>query len=168
MVVGTYINMIYIIISVPQINVDKFIVGRFTSHTTDGCPDGYMTIAEDQRSRASAPLHHHGTAAAATALAASLSGTPSASAAASGSGAASAEAVAAAAAALAASPSTSTGGQWCGTAWGYNVYYSEGSSINVSLLVRRLHQQQGLPDNFAFRLTYKVLRRADAKLRYDI
>lgn len=134
-------------------------MGRFTSHTTDGCPDGYMTIAEDQRSRASVPLHHH-PAASATSLAA----TSSASAASGSATAASAEAVAAAAAGLAASPSSS-GGQWCGTAWGYNVYYSEGSSINVSLLVRRLHQQQGLPDNFAFRLTYKVLRRADAKLR---
>lgn len=99
--------------------MDKFIVGRFTSHTRDGCPDGYMTIAE-------------------TTMAATVAATTATAAA---------------------------GGQWCGTAWGYNVYYSEGGSINVSLHVLRLHQQQGLPDNFAFRLTYKVLRRADAKLR---
>lgn len=114
--------------------MDKFIVGRFTSHTSDGCPDGYMTIAE----------HAHPFSAASADSSASTA--------------------VSAATAAAAAPSSS-GGQWCGTAWGYNVYYSEGASINVSLHVLRLHQQQGLPDNFAFRLTYKVLRRADAKLR---
>lgn len=136
----------------PQINVDKFIVGRFTSHTHDGCPDGYMTIAEH--------ASHPGTAtsgadtAGATAVSAAVTAAASATASSSSSSSTSSSSAAA-----------SSGGQWCGTAWGYNVYYSEGASINVSLHVLRLHQQQGLPDNFAFRLTYKVLRRADAKLR---
>lgn len=92
-----------------QINVDKFNVGRFLSHTNDGCPDGYMTISE----RDFTPMD----------------------------------------------------GRWCGTAWGYNVYYSESSSINVSLKIYKLYQQQGLTDNFSFKLTYKFLKRTDAKLR---
>lgn len=101
-------NEIYFI-SRPQINVDKFNVGRFLSHTSDGCPDGYMTISE----RDFTPMD----------------------------------------------------GRWCGTAWGYNVYYSESSSINVSLKIYKLYQQQGLTDNFSFKLTYKFLKRTDAKLR---
>lgn len=93
-----------------QINIDKFNVGRFLSHTTDGCPDGYMTITERDF--------------------------------------------------------PSMGGQWCGTAWGYNVYYSESSSINVSLWIYKLfQQQQGLTDNYSFKLTYKFLTKTNAKLR---
>lgn len=92
-----------------QINVDKFNVGRFISHTNEGCPDGYMAIAERDF--------------------------------------------------------PSMGGQWCGTAWGYNVYYSESSSINVSLKIYKLFQQQGLTDNFSFKLTYKFLKKTVAKLR---
>ena len=84
-------------------------MGRFVSHTDDGCPDGYMTIYERDF--------------------------------------------------------PSMNGQWCGTAWGYNVYYSESSSINVSLKIFKLLQQQGLTDSFAFKLTYKFLTRNDAKLR---
>lgn len=34
-----------------------------------------------------------------------------------------------------------TGGQWCGSAWGYTVYYSEASSLNVTLQLDRLSQQ---------------------------
>lgn len=60
----------------------------------------------------------------------------------------------------------SMGGQWCGTALGYNVYYSESSSINVSLWIYKLFQQQGLTDNFSFKLTYKFLKKTVAKLRY--
>lgn len=59
-----------------------------------------------------------------------------------------------------------TGGQWCGTVWGYNVYYSESSSINITLnLLKFFQPQQGITDNFAFKLTYKFLKRTDAKLR---
>ncbi len=65
--------MEFILFPLSQINVDKFNVGRFLSHTSDGCPDGYMTISE----RDFTPMD----------------------------------------------------GRWCGTAWGYNVYYSESSSI---------------------------------------
>lgn len=62
-------------------------------------------------------------------------------------------------------------GKWCGNAWGYNVYYSESSSINITLKLFKLTQQQqhlGLSansNNFSFRLTYKFLKRGDAKLR---
>lgn len=60
-----------------------------------------------------------------------------------------------------------TNGQWCGTAAGYNVYYSESSSINITLNVLKLFQaQQVFTDNFAFKITYKFLKRIDAKLRY--
>lgn len=62
-------------------------------------------------------------------------------------------------------------GKWCGNAWGYNVYYSESSSINITLKLFKLvqQQQQFIPttnnNNFSFRLTYKFLKRTDAKLR---
>ena len=34
-----------------------------------------------------------------------------------------------------------TGGQWCGSAWGYTVYYSETRSINLTLYLSRLSGQ---------------------------
>lgn len=34
-----------------------------------------------------------------------------------------------------------TGGQWCGSAWGYTVYYSETRSINLTLFLLRLSEQ---------------------------
>lgn len=34
-----------------------------------------------------------------------------------------------------------TGGQWCGSAWGYTVYYSETPSINLTLYLLRLSEQ---------------------------
>lgn len=34
-----------------------------------------------------------------------------------------------------------TGGQWCGSAWGYTVYYSETPSINLTLYLLRLAEQ---------------------------
>lgn len=105
-----YSMLFYFFLIFVQINVDKFNVGRFTSHTNDGCQDGYMIITEDDFWQ--------------------------------------------------------TGGKWCGTSWGYNVYYSESSSINITLKLFKLYQpQQGLTDNFAFQITYKFLRRSDAKLR---
>lgn len=67
--------------------------------------------------------------------------------------------------------SRSGDGKWCGNAWGYNVYYSESSSINITLKLFKFTQQQqqlGLSansNNFSFRLTYKFLKRGDAKLR---
>lgn len=32
-----------------QVTLDSFTIGRFTSYTQDGCPDGYMQIAESAR-----------------------------------------------------------------------------------------------------------------------
>lgn len=39
-----------------------------------------------------------------------------------------------------------TEGQWCGSAWGYTVYYSEGHSLNVTLLLEKLSEQVGAAD----------------------
>lgn len=68
-----------------QLTFDTFTVGRFLSFTSEGCPDGFMTIREDGR--------------------------------------------------------PATGGQWCGSAWGYTVYYSETPSINLTLYLLRLSEQ---------------------------
>ncbi|XP_014273918.3 uncharacterized protein [Halyomorpha halys] len=92
-----------------QLTFDTFTVGKFVSFTTDGCPDGYMSIQESER-----PL---------------------------------------------------TGGQWCGSAWGYTVYYSETRSLNLTLRLDRL-SEQGIGYNFDFKLAYKFLRRGEAHLRY--
>lgn len=56
-------------------------------------------------------------------------------------------------------------GQWCGSAWGYTVYYSETRSINISLRLDKI-LQQGVGSNFEFKLSYKFLRKPEAKLRY--
>ncbi|KAG8037350.1 hypothetical protein G9C98_005560 [Cotesia typhae] len=58
-----------------------------------------------------------------------------------------------------------TGGQWCGSAWGYTVYYSETASINLTLYLARL-SEQGIGYNFDFKLSYKFLKRSEAHLRY--
>ncbi|XP_076290732.1 uncharacterized protein LOC143214060 [Lasioglossum baleicum] len=58
-----------------------------------------------------------------------------------------------------------TGGQWCGSSWGYTVYYSETPSINLTLYIQRL-SEQGSGYNFDFKLSYKFLRRSEAHLRY--
>lgn len=68
-----------------QLTFDTFTVGRFQSFTSEGCPDGFMTIREEGR--------------------------------------------------------PATGGQWCGSAWGYTVYYSETPSINLTLYLLRLSEQ---------------------------
>jgi len=72
-------------LSVLQLTFDTFTVGRFLSFTSEGCPDGFMTIREEGR--------------------------------------------------------PATGGQWCGSAWGYTVYYSETPSINLTLYLLRLSEQ---------------------------
>ncbi|XP_066996232.2 uncharacterized protein [Anabrus simplex] len=92
-----------------QLTFDTFTVGKFVSFTSDGCPDGHMTIKELDR--------------------------------------------------------PSTGGQWCGSAWGYTVYYSETTSLNLTLQLYRL-SEQGIGYNFDFKLAYKFLRRSEARLRY--
>ncbi|KYN07633.1 Cubilin [Cyphomyrmex costatus] len=92
-----------------QLTFDTFTVGRFLSFTSEGCPDGFMTIREEGR--------------------------------------------------------PATGGQWCGSAWGYTVYYSETPSINLTLYLLRL-SEQGIGYNFDFKLSYKFLRRSEAHLRY--
>lgn len=61
-------------------------------------------------------------------------------------------------------------GKWCGNAWGYNVYYSESSSVNITLKLLKFAQQSQLSltskdENFSFRITYKFLKRTDAKSR---
>ncbi|XP_076634895.1 uncharacterized protein LOC143348505 isoform X2 [Colletes latitarsis] len=58
-----------------------------------------------------------------------------------------------------------TGGQWCGSAWGYTVYYSETPSVNLTLHLLRL-SERGIDYNFDFKLSYKFLRRSEAHLRY--
>ncbi|KAK0179052.1 hypothetical protein PV327_007878 [Microctonus hyperodae] len=58
-----------------------------------------------------------------------------------------------------------TGGQWCGSAWGYTVYYSETPSINLTLYLAQL-SEQGIGYNFDFKLSYKFLKQSEAHLRY--
>lgn len=92
-----------------QLTFDTFTVGKFVSFTSDGCPDGHMTIREQDR--------------------------------------------------------PPTGGQWCGSAWGYTVYYSESNSLNLTLQLYRM-SEQGLGYNFDFKLAYKFLKKSEAHLRY--
>ncbi|XP_055704639.1 uncharacterized protein LOC129802670 isoform X2 [Phlebotomus papatasi] len=66
-----------------------------------------------------------------------------------------------------------SGGVWCGTAWGFNSYYSETQSINVSLRLWRLPggltaASGASAGNFEFAISYKFLRRGDALLRSDV
>ncbi|XP_060522930.1 uncharacterized protein LOC132699948 [Cylas formicarius] len=60
----------------------------------------------------------------------------------------------------------SPGGKWCGSAWGYTVYYSETSSVNLTLALDKLPQQQSSGYSFEFKLSYKFLKLSDAKIRY--
>lgn len=60
-----------------------------------------------------------------------------------------------------------TGGQWCGSAWGYTVYFSESRSVNLSLVLTRL-SEQGIGYTFDFKLNYRFLKRSEAALRYGI
>ncbi|XP_049958183.1 uncharacterized protein LOC126474750, partial [Schistocerca serialis cubense] len=55
-----------------------------------------------------------------------------------------------------------TGGSWCGGAQGHAVYYSETSTVTVSL--RLLAMQPSHP--FAFRLRFKFVSRQDAVVRF--
>lgn len=59
-----------------------------------------------------------------------------------------------------------SGGKWCGSAWGYTVYYSETSSVNITLVLDKIPQQQSSGYGFEFKLSYKFLKLSDAKLRY--
>lgn len=130
-----------------QINIDKFNLGRFASHTKDGCPDGYMTISEQKFSIGTASAASNGMYNDESDGAENTDSNGNVKSRRGG------------------------GGKWCGSAWGYNVYYSESSSINVTLKLFKFVQQQQLGssannNNFSFRLTYKFLKRTDAKLRY--
>ncbi|CAH1959270.1 unnamed protein product [Acanthoscelides obtectus] len=58
-----------------------------------------------------------------------------------------------------------TGGKWCGSAWGYTVYYSETSNVNLTLFLDKL-PQQGSENKFEFKLSYKFLKLSDARIRY--
>ncbi|CAH0564504.1 unnamed protein product, partial [Brassicogethes aeneus] len=59
-----------------------------------------------------------------------------------------------------------TGGKWCGSAWGFTVYYSETPSINLTLMLNRFSQQTTSGYTFEFKLSYKFLKLSDAKIRY--
>ncbi|XP_050298566.1 uncharacterized protein LOC126737632 isoform X2 [Anthonomus grandis grandis] len=59
-----------------------------------------------------------------------------------------------------------SGGKWCGSAWGYTVYYSETTSINLTLVLDKASQQENSGPSFEFKLSYKFLKLSDAKLRY--
>ncbi|XP_059482950.1 uncharacterized protein LOC132201076 [Neocloeon triangulifer] len=60
-----------------------------------------------------------------------------------------------------------TGGQWCGSAWGYTVYFSEVNSVNVTLALLRL-SEQGIGYTFDFKLNYRFLLRSEAALRFGV
>ncbi|CAB3370328.1 Hypothetical predicted protein [Cloeon dipterum] len=60
-----------------------------------------------------------------------------------------------------------TGGQWCGSAWGYTVYFSEMNSVDVALHLTRL-SEQGIGHTFDFKLNYRFLQRAEAALRFGV
>lgn len=55
-----------------------------------------------------------------------------------------------------------TGGSWCGSSSGYAVYYSETSTITVS--VKLFHAQPSTP--FAFHLRYKFVSQLEAVVRF--
>ncbi|KAK9883390.1 hypothetical protein WA026_001565 [Henosepilachna vigintioctopunctata] len=93
-----------------QITFESFAVGSFESFTTDGCPDGFISITEGHRGN--------------------------------------------------------SGGKWCGSAWGYSVYYSETSNVNMTLMLSKLSQQESSGYAFEFKLSYKFLRLSDARIRY--
>ncbi|XP_023290102.1 uncharacterized protein LOC105700757 [Orussus abietinus] len=57
------------------------------------------------------------------------------------------------------------GGLWCGTSWGPSMYYSETSSVSITLRLLRLSRDQ-TGYNFDFRMAYKMIRRSDAVVRY--
>ncbi|KAI4455892.1 cubilin [Holotrichia oblita] len=95
--------------STSYLSFESFSVGTFESFTSEGCPDGYISIKEANR--------------------------------------------------------PPPGGKWCGSAWGYTVYYSETPSINVTLHLDRL-SQQGTGYSFEFKISYKFLRLSDARIRY--
>ncbi|XP_022903444.2 uncharacterized protein [Onthophagus taurus] len=57
-------------------------------------------------------------------------------------------------------------GKWCGSSWGYSVYYSETSTVNLTLHLEKLPFQQGAGYTFEFRISYKFLKATDARLRY--
>lgn len=142
-----------------QINIDKFNVGRFTSHTNDGCPDGYMTISEQKLASVNTAAGVFGD------VNGDISG---------GGGGGSGNGGVDTMANVDGNGNDGTrfngNGKWCGNAWGYNVYYSESSSVNITLNLSKFTQQSQLSstpkdEGFAFRITYKFLKRTDAKLR---
>ncbi|XP_046475908.1 uncharacterized protein [Neodiprion pinetum] len=57
------------------------------------------------------------------------------------------------------------GGLWCGTSWGPAIYYSETSSVSLTLRLLRLSNDQ-TGYNFDFRMEYKMIRKSDAVVRY--
>ncbi|XP_014244260.1 uncharacterized protein LOC106663716 [Cimex lectularius] len=59
----------------------------------------------------------------------------------------------------------SVGGIWCGTSWGPVLYYSESSSLKLSITLLTLSSDQN-GYNFDFRISYKMLPKGDATVRY--
>ena len=59
----------------------------------------------------------------------------------------------------------SVGGLWCGTSWGPVLYFSETTSLTLSLTLLRLSSNQN-GYNFDFKISYKMLPKDDAVVRY--
>ncbi|KAG5885527.1 hypothetical protein JTB14_022016 [Gonioctena quinquepunctata] len=57
------------------------------------------------------------------------------------------------------------GGSWCGTSWGPTIYYSETTSVTISVNLYRLSKVEN-GYNFDFRMDYKFLRKQRAIVRY--
>ncbi|XP_035718354.1 uncharacterized protein LOC118440021 isoform X1 [Vespa mandarinia] len=57
------------------------------------------------------------------------------------------------------------GGLWCGTTRDPAIYYSETSSVSITLKLLRLSKDQKA-FNFDFRMAYKMIRKSDAVVRY--
>ncbi|XP_058797268.1 uncharacterized protein LOC131667689 [Phymastichus coffea] len=58
------------------------------------------------------------------------------------------------------------GGHWCGSSRGPAIYYSETSSVSITLRLFRLSKDQ-TGFNFDFRMAYKMIRRSEAVVRYN-
>lgn len=59
----------------------------------------------------------------------------------------------------------SVGGLWCGTSWGPVLYYSETPILTLSITLLTLSSDQN-GYNFDFRISYKMLHKKDATVRY--
>ncbi|CAL4122565.1 unnamed protein product [Meganyctiphanes norvegica] len=58
------------------------------------------------------------------------------------------------------------GGRWCGQGSGFNVYYSETSSVTVTLQAASVSQGEYFDNPLQFKIRYKFLRHGKAVVRY--